>query len=96
MTRGETVQIRWARGAVLTHVACRQMIPILASLCCPMAFTLRKPLLLVAFVVSVYSAIPHKEFRFIYPILPLCMIYAGHGLWFIQQKGRARLFKLLV
>lgn len=41
-----------------------------------------KPRLLlwiIGFVVAVYSALGHKEFRFILPILPLLFIIAGYG-----------------
>ncbi|XP_020836943.1 GPI alpha-1,2-mannosyltransferase 3 [Phascolarctos cinereus] len=42
----------------------------------------RYRILLVAVVwtVLVYSLLSHKEFRFIYPILPFCMVFCGHSL----------------
>jgi phosphatidylinositol glycan class B len=41
-----------------------------------------KPLYLILWTCSMYSLFAHKEFRFLYPILPLCFIYAGKA---IQQ-----------
>jgi phosphatidylinositol glycan class B len=35
---------------------------------------------LVGWVVMVYSLLSHKEFRFLYPIFPLLMIFTAHGL----------------
>ncbi|XP_056671640.1 GPI mannosyltransferase 3 [Monodelphis domestica] len=42
----------------------------------------RYRILLVAIIwtVLVYSMLSHKEFRFIYPILPFCMVFCGHSL----------------
>ena len=36
-----------------------------------------RPLLLIVFVLVTYSVFAHKEFRFIYPILPLSFVYVG-------------------
>ncbi|CAO3588463.1 unnamed protein product [Absidia cylindrospora] len=41
---------------------------------------------LVLCVVFVYSLLSHKEFRFIYPIFPLLMIFTAHGLSITWQK----------
>lgn len=42
-----------------------------------------KLMLLVIWAMIAYSIFPHKEFRFIFPILPLCMVWAGYGLWVV-------------
>ncbi|KAH0619758.1 hypothetical protein JD844_014015 [Phrynosoma platyrhinos] len=34
-------------------------------------------LVVVLWTVAVYSMLSHKEFRFIYPVLPLCMVFCG-------------------
>ncbi|KAK3247557.1 hypothetical protein CYMTET_42947 [Cymbomonas tetramitiformis] len=41
---------------------------------------------LILWALAVYSVIPHKEFRFILPVLPLTMLYAGVGLAHFQGK----------
>jgi len=56
----------------------------------------KKPLAPALYVVAVYSLFGHKEFRFIYPVLPICLVYAGHGLWYLRQSGWARLYRALV
>jgi phosphatidylinositol glycan class B len=54
--------------------------------------TQKYPMYLVIYVLIVYSVFAHKEFRyqfrkslnnhrFIFPILPICIVYAGVGLW---------------
>lgn len=35
---------------------------------------------LIAWVLSLYSILGHKEFRFVLPVLPLAMMFAGYGL----------------
>ncbi|XP_021167723.2 GPI mannosyltransferase 3 [Fundulus heteroclitus] len=48
---------------------------------CSLAFRKYKILLAtVVWIVGVYSLLPHKEFRFIYPVLPFCMIFCGISL----------------
>ncbi|NWW94178.1 PIGB mannosyltransferase, partial [Rhynochetos jubatus] len=34
----------------------------------------------VIWTVLVYSSLSHKEFRFIYPVLPFCMVFCGYSL----------------
>ncbi|RUS35078.1 Alg9-like mannosyltransferase family-domain-containing protein [Jimgerdemannia flammicorona] len=47
------------------------------------------PLLyLLAFVISVYSLLPHKEFRFIYPLLPILLLFASIGLHNLSPKHK--------
>jgi len=41
---------------------------------------------LVAWVLAVYSTLGHKEFRFILPIHPLVMVFAGYGLAVIDRS----------
>lgn len=56
------------------------------------------PLVLIAFLCGTYSLFAHKEFRFIFPILPLCMMYCGHGLAHLQRiwEQRGNMFKLTI
>eukprot|EP00667_Euglena_gracilis_P009961 EG_transcript_10131 len=72
-----------------------QVIALAASLRVPIGPLQRKPLLLAAYVVAVYSAFGHKEFRFIYPVLPLCLVYAGHGWWLLRHTCRPRIYQAL-
>lgn len=44
------------------------------------------PAVLVAWVVAAYSALGHKEFRFLYPVLPLVHSYAGAALAHIAAR----------
>ncbi|XP_053573474.1 GPI mannosyltransferase 3 [Bombina bombina] len=37
-------------------------------------------LVAVAWTLLIYSMLSHKEFRFIYPVLPLCMIFCGFSI----------------
>ncbi|KAI9276079.1 Alg9-like mannosyltransferase family-domain-containing protein [Sporodiniella umbellata] len=58
-----------------------------------------KPLLLMsAWVVFVYSLLPHKEFRFIYPIVPVLLMVTSYGLHQIPSsiwRKRAYIFLIL-
>ncbi|KAJ0056182.1 hypothetical protein NL108_003478, partial [Boleophthalmus pectinirostris] len=48
---------------------------------CTVAFRRYKILLItIIWTLTVYSLLPHKEFRFIYPVLPFCMIFCGISL----------------
>lgn len=40
----------------------------------------RTLLVAVIWTVLIYSMLSHKEFRFIYPVLPLCMVFCGYSL----------------
>lgn len=44
------------------------------------------PACLVAVVTAVYSLTAHKEYRFVLPVLPLLLVYAGHALAVLQTK----------
>ncbi|XP_039413287.1 GPI mannosyltransferase 3 isoform X1 [Corvus cornix cornix] len=53
-------------------------------------------LLAVIWTVLVYSTLSHKEFRFIYPVLPFCMIFCGYSLKHLKAwKKSAASFLLL-
>lgn len=41
---------------------------------------------LIAWVLGIYSTLGHKEFRFILPILPLVMMFAGYAIAILEQK----------
>ncbi|XP_068168046.1 GPI mannosyltransferase 3 [Antennarius striatus] len=58
----------------------------------------RYKVLLVAVVwtLLVYSFLPHKEFRFIYPVLPFCMIFCGISLARLKAWRRAAAFMLVI
>lgn len=42
---------------------------------------------LIGWVLSLYSFLGHKEFRFVLPILPLGLMFAGYALACMQQSG---------
>jgi phosphatidylinositol glycan class B len=50
-------------------------------------------------LLCVYSILAHKEFRFVYPIIPLLFIYAAHGmqlLWSQVWLQRRRSLQILI
>ncbi|KAM9639398.1 GPI mannosyltransferase 3 isoform 1-T1 [Morphnus guianensis] len=50
----------------------------------------------VIWTVLVYSMLSHKEFRFIYPVLPFCMVFCGYSLKHLKAwKKSAASFLLL-
>ncbi|NXH66291.1 PIGB mannosyltransferase, partial [Hydrobates tethys] len=53
-------------------------------------------LVAVIWTVLVYSMLSHKEFRFIYPVLPFCMVFCGYSLKNLKAwKKSAASFLLL-
>ncbi|KAH8933006.1 hypothetical protein BDL97_18G009300 [Sphagnum fallax] len=42
---------------------------------------------LIAWVLALYSILGHKEFRFILPVLPIVMMYAGYAMAVLEQQG---------
>ncbi|XP_026537908.1 GPI mannosyltransferase 3 [Notechis scutatus] len=52
-------------------------------------------LVVVLWTVTVYSVLRHKEFRFIYSILPICMLFCGHSLVQLKRWRRAAVSFLL-
>ncbi|XP_020516996.2 GPI mannosyltransferase 3 [Labrus bergylta] len=64
---------------------------------CTLAFKKYKVLLAaVVWTIIVYSFLPHKEFRFIYPVLPFCMVFCGISLASLKEWRRAAAFVLLL
>ncbi|XP_023251490.1 GPI mannosyltransferase 3 [Seriola lalandi dorsalis] len=62
---------------------------------CTLAFKRYKILLAaVVWTILVYSLLPHKEFRFIYPVLPFCMVFCGISLASLKTRRRAAAFFL--
>lgn len=56
---------------------------------CGLAFRKYRILLAtVVWTIAVYSLLPHKEFRFIYPVLPFCMIFCGISLAHLKAWRR--------
>ncbi|XP_070618337.1 GPI mannosyltransferase 3 isoform X2 [Erythrolamprus reginae] len=52
-------------------------------------------LVVVLWTVAAYSLLHHKEFRFIYSVLPLCMLFCGHSLAQLRRwRGAAISFLL--
>ncbi|KAM3828390.1 GPI mannosyltransferase 3 isoform 2-T2 [Vipera latastei] len=45
-------------------------------------------LVVVLWTVTAYSILRHKEFRFIYSILPICMLFCGHSLAQLKRRWR--------
>ncbi|XP_063170283.1 GPI mannosyltransferase 3 isoform X2 [Candoia aspera] len=52
-------------------------------------------LVVVLWTVAAYSVLRHKEFRFIYPILPICMLFCGRSLAQLKRWRRAAVSFLL-
>lgn len=51
---------------------------------------------LIVWVIGIYSLLSHKEFRFIYPILPIMLVLAASGLAHINSSNRRRAVMLLL
>lgn len=60
----------------------------------PAVYQRVKPLLLLSlWVIVIYSLLPHKEFRFIFPIVPILLMVTAFGL---QQIGSSRWRKRII
>ncbi|XP_029495112.1 GPI mannosyltransferase 3 isoform X1 [Oncorhynchus nerka] len=53
-------------------------------------------LITIVWTVMVYSCLAHKEFRFIYPVLPFCMVFCGIALVNLRTWRRPAACALLV
>uniref|UniRef100_A0A8C2VBX9 Mannosyltransferase n=1 Tax=Chinchilla lanigera TaxID=34839 RepID=A0A8C2VBX9_CHILA len=53
-------------------------------------------LVTVLWTLLVYSMLGHKEFRFIYPVLPFCMVFCGHSLAHLRAWRKPALSFLLL
>ncbi|XP_053720481.1 GPI mannosyltransferase 3 [Synchiropus splendidus] len=64
---------------------------------CSLAFRKYKVLLVaIVWTLLIYSLLPHKEFRFIYPLLPFCMIFCGVSVAHMKKWRRPAAAALLV
>ncbi|XP_043934886.1 GPI mannosyltransferase 3 [Protopterus annectens] len=53
-------------------------------------------LIAIFWTILIHSLLSHKEFRFIYPVLPLCMVFCGHSLANLKKWKKAAAAFLLV
>ncbi|XP_051484770.1 GPI mannosyltransferase 3 isoform X2 [Apus apus] len=53
-------------------------------------------LVAVIWTVLVYSMLSHKEFRFIYPVLPFCMVFCGYSLKHLKAWKKSAASFLLI
>lgn len=51
---------------------------------------------LCLFYLLVFTAIPHKEFRFIYPLMPFLLMYSASGITKISSKVSIRFMKVIM
>ncbi|XP_061132290.1 GPI mannosyltransferase 3 [Syngnathus typhle] len=64
---------------------------------CFLGFRKYKILLVaITWTIGAYSLLPHKEFRFIYPVLPFCFIFCGVAMAHLRAWRRAAAGGLLV
>jgi phosphatidylinositol glycan class B len=57
---------------------------------------MRPYLMMTAWIVIVYSLLPHKEFRFLFPVVPVLLMVVAYGLQQLQRKWRKRVMLALV
>lgn len=51
---------------------------------------------LIAFYIGVFTVIPHKEFRFIYPLMPMLLTFCARGLIKLSSKFSKRIMKTII
>ncbi len=51
---------------------------------------------LIISYISIFTLIPHKEFRFIYPLMPFLLIYSASGVLRISTRVSNKMMKLIV
>lgn len=51
---------------------------------------------LLLFYISIFTLIPHKEFRFIYPLMPILLYFSAIGLLNISNKVSTNITKLII
>ncbi|XP_059212503.1 GPI mannosyltransferase 3 [Centropristis striata] len=71
-------------------------LPLFVHGCCLAARKYKTLLAAIVWTVAVYSCLPHKEFRFLYPLLPFCMIFCGMSLAHLGAWRRPAALLLLV
>lgn len=83
----------WYITEGLPSVLTVQLIPIVIGVFLPFRPTL-VPLVTAAFYVAFHSLLPHKEHRFLLPIIPLLCLYAGP--FFTSRRVRFKSFILII
>lgn len=57
---------------------------------------MRPLLMMTVWIVAIYSLLPHKEFRFMFPIVPVLLMTVAYGLQQLQPRSRVRVMWALV
>ena len=76
----------WTQG--LPVVATTLLVPATVGVVVTAAPAVRHLAALAAWIVAAYSALAHKEFRFIAPVVPLVAVLGGAGLAHLARPGR--------
>lgn len=51
---------------------------------------------LMLFYIGIFTLISHKEFRFIYPLMPILLFYTAHGLVSLSRKVTDKIMKAII
>ncbi|KAK6043512.1 plasmid Maintenance Protein [Cooperia oncophora] len=77
----------WYFTEGLTSVLTLQLVPVILGLFSPFRPTIL-PFIASAFYIAFHSVLPHKEQRFLLPVLPLLCLYAGP--FFVSRRTKFR------